>query len=68
MPSTRGFVNLTVQGVFTSGGTYGHLNGYRYQIVAYKIRDVAIIQKGMKSLAEEEKAQTRWACGGSNPK
>ena len=68
MPRHSGIVNLTVHGVFMSGETYGHLNGYRYQIVAHKIGDVAVIQKGMKSPAVEEKAEKRWGCGGANPK
>jgi hypothetical protein len=59
-----GIVNLTVRGVFASGDTYGHLNGYRYQIVADRISDVKVIQKGSKSPEEEEKAEKHWACGG----
>jgi len=54
LPEGAGIVNLTVQGVFFSGNTYGHENGYRYQIVADKISDVKVIQKGMKSAKEEE--------------
>lgn len=67
-PKGAGIVNLTVQGVFVSGGTFGHQNGYHYKIVAYKIRNVAVIQKGMKPPAEEERAEKRWACGGTDPK
>jgi len=63
-----GIINLTVRGVFASGHTYGHLNGYRYQIVADRISDVKVIQKGMKSREEEEKAEKHWACGGIDPK
>jgi hypothetical protein len=68
LPKYAGIANLTVKGVFVSGGTYGHQNGYRYQIVADKISDVKIIQKGMKSRAEEGKAEKHWACGGTDPK
>jgi hypothetical protein len=68
VPKGSGIVNLTVQGVFASGETYGHQNGYRYEIVAQKISDVAVIQKGIKPPAEEEKAEKRWACGGTDPK
>jgi hypothetical protein len=62
-----GIVNLTVQGVFVSGGTFGHSNGYRYKIEPSKISDVVVLQKGLKS-PEEEKSVERWECGGTNPK
>lgn len=68
LPKGAGIVNLTVQGVFVSGDTYGHQNGYRYQITPDKITDVKVIQKGMKSRTQEEKAERQWACGGTNPK
>jgi hypothetical protein len=67
-PKGAGIVNLTIQGTFMSGGTYGHLNGYRYQFVAKEISNVAVVLKGMKSLAEEKEAEKQWACGGTNPK
>ena len=54
--------------IFEFGSTYGHLNGYRYQITAQKIRNVAVVQKGMKDIAQEKKAEERWACGGTSPK
>jgi hypothetical protein len=63
-----GIVNLTVQGVFVSGGTFGHRTGYRYRIEAHKISSVAVIQKGTKPPAEEEKAEKHWGCGGTDPK
>src|SRR4051795_2473980 len=56
-PKGAGILNLTVQGVFVSGGTFGHSNGYRFKIIAHKIRDVAVIQKGTKSPTEEERAE-----------
>ena len=68
MPKYAGIVNLTVQGVFVSGGTFGHPNGYRYKIEPYKINDVVVLQKGAKSLEEEKGVEKRWACGGTNPK
>ena len=68
MPKYAGIVNLTVQGVFETGGNFGHLNGYRYRIEPYKISDVAVLQKGMKSPEEEERVEKRWGCGGSDPK
>jgi hypothetical protein len=67
-PKYAGIVNLTVQGAFVSGDTYGHLNGYRYKIEAHKLSNVAVVQKGMKPLAEEQKAERHWACGGTDPK
>lgn len=68
LPKGGGIVNLTVQGVFASGATFGHENGYHYKIVARKVSDVVIVQKGMKRPAVEEKAEKRWACGGTEPK
>ena len=67
-PEGAGTVNLTVQGVFMSGGHYGHENGYRYQFVANKVTNVAVVIKGMKTLQEEQTAEKQWACGGTNPK
>ena len=67
-PKGAGIVNLTVEGVFMSGGHFGHLNGYPYQLVAHKVSHVAIVLRGMKGPAEEKEAETRWACGGTNPK
>jgi hypothetical protein len=63
-----GIVNLTVEGVFMSGGTFGHLNGYPYQLVAHRVSNLAIVVRGMKDAAKEKEAEKRWACGGTNPK
>jgi hypothetical protein len=68
MPKFAGIVNLTVVGVFHFGTSYGHMNGYRYELIAQQIRDVAVIQKGMRPLAEEAKAERQWACGGVHPR
>jgi len=68
MPKDAGIVNLTVQGVFVSGGTFGHSNAYRYKIEPTKISDVVVLQKGMRSPEEEKKVEKRWACGGTDPK
>jgi len=68
MPKGAGIVNLTVQGIFVSGGTFGHSNAYRYKIDPTRISDVVVLQKGMKSPAEEKDVEKRWACGGRNPK
>ena len=67
-PKGAGIVNLTVRGTLFSGSTFGHLNGYRYKLVAKNISSVAVIVKGAKSVAEENAAEQRWACGGTNPK
>ena len=63
-----GIVNITVQGVFMSGGHFGHLSGYPYTLVVRKVSDVAIVLSGMKKAEEEKQAEKRWACGGENPK
>lgn len=68
IPKGAGIVNLTVQGVFMSGGHFGHLNGYSYQLVAQKVSNVAIVLSGMKEAAKEKEAEKRWACGGAHPK
>lgn len=68
MPKGAGIVNVTVVGIFHFGSSYGHLNGYRYELIAQELRDLAIIQKGMKDPATESKAEQQWACGGAKPK
>ena len=68
MPKGAGIVNLTITGVFHYGASYGHQNGYRYEVIAQEIRDVAVIQKGMRDLATEKKVEQRWAYGGAKPK
>lgn len=68
MPKGAGIVNLTVQGVFVSGGSFGHSNAYRYKIEPTQITDLVVLQKGLKSSEEEEKLEKRCACGGTNPK
>lgn len=68
LPKGAGIVNVTVVGVFHFGASYGHLNGYRYELIAQHIRDVAVIQKGMRALPEEAKAERQWACGGVHPR
>jgi hypothetical protein len=63
-----GIVNLTVTGVFSGPGEYGHMGGYRYRFVANKVESVAVISKGMKPPEVESAAEKRWACGGTEPK
>ena len=68
MPKGAGIVNLTVVGVFHFGKSYGHLNGYRFELIAQEIQDVTVIQNGMKDIATERKAEQQWACGGVSPR
>jgi hypothetical protein len=68
LPKGAGIVNLTVTGVFMSGGHFGHLNGYPHEFIADSVKNVAVVGKGMPRGAQEEGAEKRWACGGSNPK
>jgi len=37
VPKGAGIVNVTVQGIFVSGGHFGHLNGYPNKFVASKV-------------------------------
>jgi hypothetical protein len=67
-PKGSGIVNMTVQGRFVSGGHFGHSNGYPYKFIAKRVSDVAIVQRGMKSIAKEREAERKWACGGTSPK
>jgi hypothetical protein len=63
-----GVVNITVEGVFQSHGHFGHLNGYPNQFIARKVRKAAVVSKGMRSPADEQSAEKKWACGAKNPK
>ena len=67
MPEGAGIVNVTVTGVFKSGSTYGP-NGYHYQLTARTIRDVAVLQSGMKKIEKESLTLQRYGCGGKSPK
>jgi hypothetical protein len=68
-PKGAGVVNLTLQGVFVTGNHhFGHMGMYPYKFVVHRVTDIAVVSKGMKTLAEEEKAEGQWACGGSHPK
>ena len=62
-----GIVNVTVEGTFRSDGPFGD-GGYPHAIIVKKLRQVAVVSSGMKSLAEQEAAEKRWGCGGTNPK
>jgi len=68
MPKGAGIVNVTVVGTFHFGGSYGHLNGYRYELIAQKISDVAVVYKGKLNAEKEKKAEQQCGCGGVSPK
>ncbi|HEY2823599.1 MAG TPA: hypothetical protein VGJ06_21315 [Candidatus Acidoferrum sp.] len=63
-----GIVNITVQGIFQSGGHFGHLNGYQNRFIAREVKDVVVVSSGMKSPENEQRVEKQWACGGTNPK
>src|SRR5215467_2909876 len=37
MPRNAAIVNVDVEGIFQAGGTFGHMNSYKYQLRAHKI-------------------------------
>jgi hypothetical protein len=43
-----GKANLTAEGVFVSGGGFGHLSRYQYKFIAHKVGDVVAVSRGMK--------------------
>ena len=49
MPKGGGIVNVDVEGVFQTGRTFGHLNGYKFQVTAHTIANPAVISTGMKA-------------------
>jgi hypothetical protein len=57
-------VNADVEGVFEAGGSFGHLNGYKYQLKAHTISNPAVISKGMKGREKEFEIERKFACGG----
>jgi hypothetical protein len=65
-PKGAGTVNLMVQGVFVTGGSYGPGNFYRHKIVAHKIMDLVVLVKGMKPLKYKQEQEARSWCGGKN--
>jgi hypothetical protein len=52
-PKDAGIVNIDVEGIFQTGGTFGHLNGDKYQLTAHMIANPAVISKGMKAREKE---------------
>jgi hypothetical protein len=65
---SAGIVNVTVEGVFRGPGSFGHMSGYQYELIAEKVSNVAVVLKGLKGPDETTKAEKQWACGGTNPK
>ncbi len=63
-----GIVNLSVTGVFKTGGSYGHLGGFRHKFIVRKAWDVVVLSKGMKDPTREKEIEAKWACGGKNSK
>jgi hypothetical protein len=67
-PKGAGIVNVDVAGEFQAGGSFGHMNGYKYQLKAHTIASPAVISKGMKGREEELEIERKFACGGAKPR
>ena len=67
-PKGAGVVNVDVEGVFQTGRTFGHLNGYKFQLIAHSIANPAVISKGMKPVEQELEVERKYACGGTQPR
>jgi len=48
------FVYLKVQGTFASGGHYGHMGGYSYQLVAHKVFTVLRVESEINIVTDGE--------------
>ena len=68
VPKGAGMVNIDAEGVFQAGGTFGHLNGYRYQLKAHSIANPAVISKGLKTRDQNQEIERRRGCGGQKPR
>jgi len=68
MPKYAGIVNVDVEGVFRAGGTFGHLNGYRYQLIVHAISNLVVLLNGMKPHEKELEIERKFACGGAKPR
>jgi hypothetical protein len=68
MPKWTGIVNVDVEGVFETGRTFGHMNGYKYQLKAEKIANPTVLSKGTKAPEKEREIERQFACGGTNPR
>jgi hypothetical protein len=67
-PKYAGIVNMDVEGVFQSDGSFGHLNGYKYQLRAHALSNPAVISKGMKAREKELEIERKFACGAAEPR
>lgn len=67
-PKGAGIVNVDVEGVFQAGRTFGHLNGYKFQLTAHTMANPAVISKGMKPHEKELEIERKYACGGTKPR
>ncbi len=45
LPKRGGTVNITVKGRLRSGGKYGHLNGYDYELKVTEILEAVVVSK-----------------------
>jgi hypothetical protein len=51
---------------FMCQASLGHMGMYPYKFLAHRINDMAVVSKGMKPLAGEEKEEKQCACGGTH--
>jgi hypothetical protein len=63
-----GIVNVDVEGVFHAGGSFGHLNGYKYQLTAHTVANPVFLSKRMKTPEKEREIERKFACGGAKPR
>jgi hypothetical protein len=68
IPKGAAIVNVDVEGVFQTGRTFGHMNGYKYQLTAHTVANPATISKGMKAHEKELEIERKFACGGADPR
>lgn len=67
-PKDAALVNVDVEGIFEAGGSFGHLNGYKYQFKAHTIANPEVISKGMKGPERELEIERKFGCGGTKPR
>jgi hypothetical protein len=68
IPKGAAIVNIDVEGVFQADGSFGHLNGYKYQLRAHTISNPVVISTGMKEPEKELEIERKFACGGLKPR
>ena len=67
-PKGAGIVNVDVEGIFQTGGRYGHMDAYSAQLTAHTIANLAVLSKGMKPREKELEIERKCACGGTKPR